>query len=279
MRELQIDLIIDSVARLCQEVNFYLNDDLQECLKRAKRNEISQSGKNILGQLIENARIAAREKMPVCQDTGFTVVFAEVGNQLIINGDLKDAINKGVSKGYTEGYLRSSIVDDPLKRNNTGDNTPAVIYTEIVTGDKLKLTLAAKGGGSENMSRIKMLKPADGKQGVIDFVIETIKKAGPNTCPPVIVGIGIGGTFEKAALLSKKALLRKIDDNHSDRETADLEDELLKKINDLGIGPQGLGGNTTALAVKIEKYPCHIASLPVAVNLNCHASRHKEIIL
>lgn len=228
-------------------------------------------------QLITNAEIARENKVPMCQDTGFAVIFVELGQEVsITGGNLYDAINAGVRKGYTDGYLRKSIVGHPLDRKNTGDNTPAVIHTSIVPGDKLKITVAPKGGGSENMSGIKMLKPAEGIEGVKKFVLEVVKAAGPNPCPPIVVGVGIGGTFEKAALLSKESLLRPLGRPSHLPEVAGLELELRDSINSLGIGPQGLGGKTTALAVHIEVFPCHIASLPVAVNINCHAARHKE---
>ncbi|MFW5976809.1 MAG: fumarate hydratase, partial [Bacillota bacterium] len=234
---------------------------------------------NILKQLIENVEIASTEKMPICQDTGFTVVFVEKGKDVYIEGDLYQAINQGVKKGYSEGYLRKSIVKDPFIRDNTEYNTPAVIHTKIVSGNKLRLIVVPKGGGSENMSRIKMLSPAAGKEGVKEFVLNTVKKAGPNPCPPLVIGVGIGGTFEKVAILAKKALLRDINKRVENEELALFEKNLLEEINNLGIGPQGLGGRTTALGVNIKSYPCHIASLPVAVNINCHASRHKEVIL
>lgn len=231
-------------------------------------------------QLLENAHIARENAVPMCQDTGFAVVFLELGQDVNITGGfLYDAVNEGVRKGYTEGYLRKSIVNHPLQRINTGDNTPAVIHTSIVPGDKLTITVAPKGGGSENMSAIRMLKPAEGREGVKKFVLETVKNAGPNPCPPVIVGVGMGGTFEKAALLAKQALLRPLGQPHPESDIAELESELLEEINKTGIGPQGLGGRTTALGVHILTYPCHIASLPVAVNINCHAARHKKAVL
>lgn len=250
-----------------------------ESFKKAYEEEISLTGKEILQQLIKNAEIAHEEKVPMCQDTGYAVIFMEVGQDVRIEGgDLYEAINEGVRKGYTEGYLRKSIVGHPLERKNTGDNTPAVIHTKIVPGDNLRIIVAPKGGGSENMSAIKMLRPADGVEGVKKFVIDTVKAAGPNPCPPVVVGVGIGGTFEKAALLAKEALLRELGEKSKYPDIAKLEEELLKEINKLGIGPQGLGGRTTALAVHVEIYAAHIASLPVAVNLNCHAARHKEVV-
>ncbi|MNO87120.1 L(+)-tartrate dehydratase subunit alpha [compost metagenome] len=234
----------------------------------------------MLDKIIINSDIASKENMPMCQDTGMAVIFVELGQDIhIVGGGLKEAINEGVRQGYSEGYLRKSVVKDPLTRVNTGDNTPAVIHIDVVDGDELKITIAPKGFGSENMSRIKMLKPSDGVEGVKEFVLETVKIAGPNPCPPIIVGVGIGGTFEKAAELSKKALLRSIEERNKDTYYSDLENELITKINKLGIGPQGFGGKTTALGVNIETYPTHIAGLPVAVNISCHATRHAEIIL
>ncbi|RKO67251.1 fumarate hydratase [Desulfofundulus salinus] len=280
MRVVDVATITATVAELCQKANYELGKDVLEAFKEALGQEISLTGKDVLQQLLENARIAREEQVPMCQDTGFAVVFLEVGQEVAITGgDLCEAVNEGVRRGYQEGYLRKSIVDHPLRRKNTGDNTPAVIHTRIVPGDKLKIIVAPKGGGSENMSGLRMLKPAEGVEGVKKFVIEQVRAAGPNPCPPVVVGVGIGGTFEKAALLAKEALLRPLGQPHPDAEIACLERELLEAINNLGIGPQGLGGRTTALAVHVEVFPCHIASLPVAVNINCHASRHKEAIL
>lgn len=257
-----------------------MGKDVIDAFKKSSESEVSQSGKEILNILIENAGIASKEFIPMCQDTGVAVVFLEIGQDVhFINGDLYEAINEGVRKGYTEGFLRKSVVGDPLERVNTGDNTPAVIHTKIVPGDTVKITIAPKGGGSENMSTLKMLKPAEGVEGVKSFVLETIKNAGPNPCPPIIVGIGIGGTMEKCALLAKEALLRPVGTANPIEHVAALEQELLVKINKLGIGPSGLGGKTTALAVHIEVFASHIASLPVAVNINCHAARHKTVIL
>ncbi len=268
------------MARLCQEANYYLGSDIVEAFNRALGDEISLTGKEILSQLITNAEIARENNVPMCQDTGFAVVFLELGQEVCITGgDLYNAVNEGVRRGYTEGYLRKSIVGHPLDRKNTGDNTPAVIHTTIVPGDSLKITIAPKGGGSENMSGIKMLKPAEGVEGIKNFIMDTVKAAGPNPCPPIILGIGIGGTFEKAALLAKEALLRPLGQPSHLPDVAELENEVMEMVNSLGIGPQGLGGKTTALAVHIEIYPCHIASLPVAVNINCHAARHKEAVL
>lgn len=253
--------------------------DMLDSFQKAYEDEISLTGKEIFHQLLKNAEIARLESVPMCQDTGFAVVFAELGQDVRIIGNFYDAINEGVRKGYTEGYLRKSIVGHPLNRENTGDNTPAVVHTKIVPGENLRIVVAPKGGGSENMSAIKMLKPAEGAEGVKRFVLETVKAAGPNPCPPIVVGVGIGGTFEKAALLSKEALLRNLGGKNKLPDIARLEEELLAEINKLGIGPQGLGGRITALAVHVEIYAAHIASLPVAVNINCHAARHKEVIL
>lgn len=247
---------------------------------KAAEQEVSPSGKDILKLLLDNARIAKEEKIPICQDTGFTVVFIELGQDVYIDGgNLVEAVNEGVRKGYLEGYLRKSIVGDPLKRENTGDNTPCVIHTTVVPGDKLKITVAPKGGGSENMSALKMLKPADGLPGIKKFIVDTVKAAGPNPCPPLVIGVGIGGTMEKAAIMAKEALLRDVGTANPDKDLAQLEKELLDDINKLGIGPQGLGGKVTALAVHIKTFAAHIASLPVAVNINCHASRHKSVTL
>lgn len=280
MREIHIDKIIKAVSNMVKESNFDLGCDVKEALIKAAENERSPIGKNILHQIIENQDIARSEQVPICQDTGFAVFYLELGQDVhVVGGSLNEAINEGVRRGYKEGYLRKSIVEHPFKRINTGDNTPAIIYVEIVSGDNLKIKMAAKGGGSENMSFIKMLKPSDGIDGAKDFIIECVKIAGPNPCPPIIVGIGIGGTFDKAAYLSKKSLFRDIGQRNPLTDIAILEEELLLDINKTGIGPQGLGGSTTALDVHIEIYPTHIASLPVAVNINCHASRHKEALL
>lgn len=271
--------ITEAVARMSQEANFYLGQDVLEGFQKALETEISATGKGILQQLLENAEIARTELVPMCQDTGYAVIFLELGQDVRIEGgDLYEAINAGVRKGYTEGYLRKSIVSHPLERKNTGDNTPAVIHTKIVPGDNLKIIIAPKGGGSENMSKIAMLKPADGIEGVRKFIVDSVKSAGPNPCPPIIVGVGIGGTFEKCAQLAKEALLRELGEKSKDPMIAKFEEELLEEINKLGIGPQGLGGRTTALAVNVETYAAHIASLPVAVNINCHAARHKETV-
>ncbi len=277
MREIHISEIISTVRELCIESNYYLSSDVKEALCKAKENETWPLAENVLDQLILNSNIAKKEDMPICQDTGMACVFVEIGQEVhIVGGLLQDAINEGVRRGYDEGFLRKSVVKDPIHRLNTKDNTPAIIYYDIVPGDKIKITVAPKGFGSENMSRIKMLKPSDGLQGVKDFIIETVKLAGPNPCPPIVVGVGIGGTFDKAAYLAKKALIRPLNKRNQDKFYSDLEEELLEIINKLGIGPQGFGGKTTALGLNIETYPTHIAGLPVAVNINCHATRHKE---
>ncbi len=280
MRPIDIQIITDAVAHLCQQASYELGADVYQALKDAEAAETSPVGKEVLRQLIENADIARSEQVPMCQDTGFAVIFVELGQDVhITGGSLTDAINAGVAKGYCEGYLRKSIVGHPLERKNTGTNTPAIIHIEVVPGDRLKITCAPKGGGSENMSAVRMLKPSDGVEGVKRFVIETVKAAGSNPCPPIVVGVGIGGTMEKAAILAKKALLRRVGEHSPNPLDAELEAELLHMVNDTGIGPAGLGGRTTALAVNVETYPAHIASLPVAVNIQCHAARHKEIVL
>ncbi|MFW0861062.1 MAG: fumarate hydratase [Dethiobacter sp.] len=280
MREVDVAVIEATVAELSMEANYNLGADVYQAFKMAFSAETSPVGKSVLAQLIENAEIAREEQVPLCQDTGYAVIFVELGQDVrLVGGDLYVAINEGVRKGYVDGYLRKSIVSDPLRRLNTMDNTPAVIHLELVPGDRVKLTIAPKGGGSENMSAIKMLNPADSTKGVVDFVVEAISKAGSNPCPPVVIGIGIGGTFEKVAYLAKKALLREIGSVNADPFYAELEREILTKVNKLGIGPQGYGGRTTALAAFIETYPAHIASLPAAVNLNCHAARHKERVI
>jgi fumarate hydratase subunit alpha len=279
MREIHVDEIRDNVAQICIDAAHDLSEDVCTAFERARESETAPAAKEIIGLLQENARIAREERIPVCQDTGIAVFFVEVGQDLRIkNGFLTDAINEGVRKGYKEGYLRKSVVD-PLTRKNTGDNTPAVVYTEVVPGDKLKISFMPKGAGSENMSAIRMLRPTEGIEGVRDFVLECVRNAGANPCPPIVVGVGIGGTFEKAALLAKKSLLRHIGSPNPRLELARLEEDLLKAVNRLGIGPEGLGGRVTAMAVHVETFPCHIASLPVAVNINCHAARHKTIVL
>jgi fumarate hydratase subunit alpha len=280
MREIHVSEIIKAVRKLCIDANYYLSDDIKQKLEEAHKEEDWTIAKDILEKILVNAGIAKNENMPMCQDTGMTCVFIELGQEVhIIGGALEEAINEGVRQGYSEGFLRKSVVRDPLNRVNTGDNTPAVINYEIVPGDKLKITVSPKGFGSENMSKHKMLRPADGIEGVKNFVIQTVKEAGPNPCPPIIVGVGIGGTFEKSASIAKKSLLRPVTQRNSDPFYAELEEELLDKINSLGIGPQGFGGKATALCVNIETYPTHIAGLPVAVNISCHATRHAEIEL
>ena len=281
MREIEASSITQAVAQLCQQANFELGEDVVSALRRAQQTEESPLGMEALSQLLENAEISAREKIPLCQDTGTAVVFLELGQEVhITGGDLYTAVNEGVRQGYDEGYLRKSMVRQPYSaRANTKDNTPAIIYTDIVPGDKLKISAIPKGGGAENMARLAMLRPAQGRQGVIDFVVNAVNEAGSNPCPPVIVGVGIGGTVEKTVMLAKRALLRKVGEPNPDAEVAELEKEILQRVNNLGIGPQGFGGKTTALAVHAEVFPCHIASMPVAVNLQCHSARHKEAIL
>jgi fumarate hydratase subunit alpha len=280
MRELDVKEITEAVRRMAVEANVVLGKDVLDAFASYRDAEASEAGRDVLCQLIENAAISKETRMPLCQDTGFAVVFLDVGQDVhLTGGDLVGAVNEGVRRGYEEGFLRKSIVGDPLRRKNTGDNTPAVIHIRIVPGDKVHVVFAPKGGGSENMSGIAMLRPADGIEGVKKFVLERLSAAGPNPCPPLIVGVGIGGTFEIAALLSKRALLRPIGDRNADPYYSALETELLEKINRLGIGPMGLGGTTTALDVHVETHPCHIASLPVAVNIQCHSSRHLEVEL
>ena len=279
MKQISCKAITEQVKKMCMEANFDLGDDVLQAFSAARQSEEAPIGKEIMDLLIENARIAKDESIPMCQDTGFAVFFVELGEAVhIIDGSLIDALNEGVRQGYGEGYLRKSICH-PFTRKNTGDNTPAVIHVDLVQGDRLKIIFAPKGGGSENMSRVTMLRPSDGKKGIKDFVVTRVKESGANPCPPTVVGVGIGGTFEKAALLAKKALLRPLGSASPDPELAAFEQEIFEAINNLGIGPQGFGGRTTSLAVHIELFPCHIASLPVAVNINCHAHRHKEVIL
>ena len=277
MREISVNEIITAVKKLCISANASLNSDIYCAIEKARENETSETAKSVLEILTENADIAKEKQVPICQDTGMVIVFAKVGQDVhITGGNITNAINEGVRQGYTEGYLRKSVVGDPLERKNTGDNTPAVIYYDIVPGDKVTISVMPKGFGSENMGAVKMLKPSDGVGGVIDFVLDTVKKAGPNPCPPIVIGIGIGGTMDKAAQLSKEALLRPIDSANKNPYYADLEKTLLKKINELDIGPQGFGGKTTALGVNIETFPTHIAGLPVAVTISCHVTRHAE---
>ena len=281
MRDVEAKEITRAVSRLFQEANYFLPDDVLASLEQARETEESPVGRDVLERILENAHISAKERVPLCQDTGTAVVFLELGQDAhITGGDLYTAINDGVRQGYADGYLRKSVVCQPFSaRTNTKDNTPAVIYTDIVAGDRLKIVVMPKGGGAENMARLAMLTPARGRQGIIDFVVKAVDESGSNPCPPVIVGVGIGGTAEKAVLLAKKALLRRVGEPSPDAETAELEKEILQRINNLGIGPMGYGGRVTALAVHVEVFPSHIASLPVAVNLVCHSARHKEAVL
>jgi len=279
VRTIESSLITESVKRLCIEANCHLGCDVKARIEQFYKNESWQTAKEILARIIENYNISDKEGLPICQDTGVACVFVKIGQDVHVDGDLGEAINEGVRLGYSEGYLRKSVVRDPLERINTGDNTPAMIYYDIVPGDKIEITVAPKGFGSENMSKIAMLRPSDGVDGVIDFVCKTVEAAGPNPCPPIVVGVGIGGTFDKAAYLAKLALTRNVYEPNPDPYYANLEKILLEKINALGIGPQGFGGRTTALAVNIEKMPTHIAGLPVAVNINCHVTRHKTEVL
>ncbi|MFC1970503.1 fumarate hydratase [Chloroflexota bacterium] len=281
MRNIDVKEVTEAVSRLCQEANFFLPDDVLKALKEGLQNEESPLGQQTLEQILDNARLARDEEMAICQDCGVTVVYLELGQDAhITGGDLYEAVNEGVRQGYGKGYLRKSMVNQPFSaRVNTKDNTPAVIHTDIVPGDKLNIIVMPKGGGSENMTRLFMLTPSKGRQGVIDSVVQAVDEAGSNPCPPVIVGVGIGGTAEKAMSLAKKALLREVGKNNPDKEVAQLENELLRRINSLGIGPQGFGGRTTALGVHVETFPAHIASMPLAVNLQCHAARRQEAIL
>ena len=280
MREISVKMVRDTVKDLCIASNYYIGDDVKERLISYKNNEQYEIARDVLEKIIDNSNIAKNENMPMCQDTGMACVFLEIGQDVhFIDGNLEDAINEGVKLGYEKGYLRKSVVKDPIDRVNTKDNTPAIINYNIVSGDKVKITVAPKGFGSENMSKIAMLKPSDGLEGVKKFILKTVEEAGPNPCPPMIVGVGIGGTFEKAALLSKKALLRNLNEKNKNEFYENLEKELLKEINKMGIGPQGFGGLTTAIGVNIETYPTHIAGLPVAVNISCHATRHKDAVI
>ncbi|OGC79712.1 MAG: fumarate hydratase [candidate division Zixibacteria bacterium RBG_16_43_9] len=280
MREISVKDIISTVKNLCIDANYNLGEDVEKALKEGYQKEESPTSKETLNQIIENVQIAKQGEFPLCQDTGFAVVFVDMGDQVFVkDGNLFDAINEGVRQGYKEGYLRKSILGDPIERKNTGDNTPAVIHMNVVKGDKLKITVAPKGGGSENMSEVKMMKPSDGVEGVKEFVIDMVRRSGSNPCPPIIVGVGIGGTFEKCAEMAKRALLREVGERNPNPFYAKLEEELLEKVNKLGIGPQGFGGRVTALDVHIETFPCHIASFPAAVNIQCHAARHKEAVI
>ncbi|MDD7390374.1 MAG: fumarate hydratase [Lachnospiraceae bacterium] len=280
MRELSVDIITRNIREMCIEANHFLSDDMKDVFQRSLETEESPLGRQILGQLMENMQIAAQDMIPICQDTGMAVVFIEVGQEVHFTGGLlEDAIHEGVRQGYTEGYLRKSVVKDPLIRENTNDNTPAVIHYSIVSGDQVKITVAPKGFGSENMSRVFMLKPADGMEGVKNAILQAVKDAGPNSCPPMVVGVGIGGTFEKCAYLAKKALTRNVNQRSEIPYVREMEEDLLEKMNKLGIGPAGLGGRTSVFAVNIETYPTHIAGLPVAVNTCCHVNRHATRVI
>ena len=280
MRRINVETITQNIKEMCIEANHFLSPDMKKVFDEAAASEESPLGRQILGQLEENLCIAGEEMIPICQDTGMACVFLEIGQDVhITGGDLSEAVDEGVRRGYTNGYLRKSVVKDPVRRGNTGDNTPAMLYTEIVPGENIKITVGPKGFGSENMSAIRMFKPSAGIEGIKDFIIETVETAGPNPCPPMVVGVGIGGTFDKAALLAKKALMRPIDTENEDPYYADLEKEMLEKINQLGIGPQGFGGRTTALGLNIETMPTHIAGMPCAINISCHVTRHKTEVI
>lgn len=280
MREVNVSIITDNIKEMCIEANHFLTDDMKNVFENAVKNEESALGKQVLGQLEENLKIAGEDMIPICQDTGMAVVFINVGQDVhLTGGDITEAINEGVRRGYVDGYLRKSVVRDPIYRENTKNNTPAVIHFNIVPGDKVDITVAPKGFGSENMSRVFMLKPADGIEGVKEAILTAVKDAGPNACPPMVVGVGIGGTFEKCAYLAKKALTRDLNEESPVEYVRDLEKEMLEKINKLGIGPGGLGGTQTALAINIETYPTHIAGLPVAVNICCHVNRHSHRVI
>lgn len=280
MREVNVSIITDNIKEMCIEANHFLTDDMKNVFENAVKNEESALGKQVLGQLEENLKVAGEDMIPICQDTGMAVVFINVGQDVhLTGGDITDAINEGVRRGYVEGYLRKSVVKDPIYRENTKDNTPAVIHFNIVPGDKVDITVAPKGFGSENMSRVFMLKPADGIEGVKEAILTAVKDAGPNACPPMVVGVGIGGTFEKCASLAKKALTRDLNEESPVEYVRNLEKEMLEKINKLGIGPGGLGGTQTALAINIETYPTHIAGLPIAVNICCHVNRHSHRVI
>lgn len=280
MREIKASTITDVIERLCMEANQVLPQDIKDAISTCRSQEDGDIACGILDNIIENYQIAENEQVPICQDTGMACVFLEIGQDVhITDGDLTEAVNEGVRRGYTKGYLRKSVVKDPVRRGNTGDNTPAMLYTEIVPGEQIKVTVGPKGFGSENMSAIRMFKPSAGIQGIKDFIIETVETAGPNPCPPMVVGVGIGGTFDKAALLAKKALMRSVDTSNPDPYYADLEKEMLQKINELGIGPQGFGGRTTAIGLNIETMPTHIAGMPCAINISCHVTRHKTEVI
>ena len=279
MRSVASKEITKAVKELAMSAAYQLGDDVVIALEKGLEGETSPTGQDVLRQLLENAQIAGEGKFPMCQDTGLAVVFVEIGQEVLVTGgDLSEAVDEGVRQGYEEAFLRKSVCH-PFTRRNTGDNTPAIVHLKIVPGDRIKIILAGKGGGSENMSRVMMLKPSDGKDGIIEYVVQRVKESGPNPCPPIIVGVGIGGTFERSALLAKEALLRHLGTPNPDPELAEMERTILQRVNELGIGPAGLGGRTTCLGVMVEMQPCHIASLPVAVNINCHAHRHKETVI
>ncbi|MBQ8184184.1 MAG: fumarate hydratase [Lachnospiraceae bacterium] len=280
MREITAQQITDVVEKLCIEANQFLPKDVQGAIRRCRACEDWEIAQGVLDKIITNFEIAEQEQVPICQDTGMACVFLEIGQDVhIVGGDLREAVDEGVRRGYDKGYLRKSVVKDPVRRGNTGDNTPAMLYTEIVPGEQIKITVGPKGFGSENMSAIRMFKPSAGIEGIKDFILETVEAAGPNPCPPMVVGVGIGGTFDKCALLAKKALMRSTDVRNGDPYYAALEEEMLEKINKLGIGPQGFGGKTTALALNIETMPTHIAGMPCAVNINCHVTRHQSEVI
>lgn len=280
MREIQASQITDTIQRLCIEANTVLPEDMKQAISACRACEDGEIARGVLDNIIENYQIAEKEQVPICQDTGMACVFLEIGQDVhIVGGDLTEAVNEGVRRGYEKGYLRKSVVKDPVRRGNTGDNTPAMIYTEIVPGENVKITVGPKGFGSENMSAIRMFKPSAGLQGIKNFILETVEAAGPNPCPPMVVGVGIGGTFDKVAFLAKKALMRPVDSENPDPYYADLEKKMLEKINKLGIGPQGFGGKTTAVGLNIETMPTHIAGMPCAINISCHVTRHKTEVL
>ena len=280
MREIQVSTITEAVQQLCIDANYHLPEDVKCAIEGCRACEDGSIACGILDKIIENYQIANKENVPICQDTGMACVFLEIGQDVhLVGGDLTEAVNEGVRRGYADGFLRKSVVADPVRRGNTGDNTPAMIYTEIVPGENVKITVGPKGFGSENMSAVRMFKPSVGLQGIKDFILETVENAGPNPCPPIVVGVGIGGTFDKAALLAKKAIMRPLDSHHPDPFYAQLEEEMLQKVNELGIGPQGFGGKTTAIGLNIETLPTHIAGMPCAININCHVTRHKTEVL
>ena len=280
MREISVSAVTEVVARLCIDANTHLPRDVRQALENFRNREDWPVARNVLDKIVENYQIAAEESVPVCQDTGMACVFLEIGQDVhLVGGDLTAAVDEGVRRGYEAGFLRKSVVSDPVRRGNTGDNTPAMLYTDIVPGENLKITVVPKGFGSENMSAIRMFKPSAGLQGIKDFILETVEAAGPNPCPPMVIGVGIGGTFDKAALLAKKALMRPLDQSHPDPYYAELEQEMLEKVNQLGIGPQGFGGLTTAIGLNIETLPTHIAGMPCAINISCHVTRHASEVL